>query len=131
MQETVEQTTTPGNSRLNHDDTPARTQHSVRLVEESRREFEMMQDIHHNNVRCALLRERQAMRVRDAVEPGNVLDVGRNHVVQATFEIANAGADFDRGADKARGRDADVKIVVNELQDRLLIPGAAVFLQAT
>ena len=55
----------------------------------------------------------------------------RDHVVQAAFEITNAGTDFDRGADKARGRDAVVKIVVNELQDRLLIPGAAVFLQGT
>ena len=74
MQETVEQLY-PGNSRLDHDDTPARTQHSVRLVEESRRKLEMMQDIHHNNVRRALLRERETVRVRDAVEPSDVLDV--------------------------------------------------------
>jgi hypothetical protein len=54
------------------------------------------------------------------------LNVGRHHVGQPPLEVADAAADFDGSAGPAGGGDAVVEIVVDQAQDRLALPDAAV-----
>src|SRR5262249_32740657 len=64
--------------------------------------------------------------IRHAVEPRRGLDIGGDHLAQPALEVADAAADFDGAAAPAGGGDAIVEILVDEAQDRLAIPYAAV-----
>src|SRR6516225_10281842 len=126
MKEPVEGGAAPGNRRLHHEHAPARPQHPCGLAEEDERKFEMMQHVDHDDVGGAGVRERKALRIRDAVEPRRGLNIGCDHLAQPALEVADAAADFDGAAAPAGGGDAIVEILVDEAQDRLAIPDAAV-----
>src|SRR5262245_48488632 len=126
MKEPVERGAAPGDRRLDHEHASARPQHPRRLAEEDEWKFEMMQHVDHDDIGRAGVRERKPLGVRHAVEPWRGLDIGRNHLGQPALEVADAAADFDGAADPAGGGDASVEILVDEAQDRLALPHAAV-----
>src|SRR6516162_9226879 len=126
MKEPVERGAAPGDRRLDHEHAPARPQHPRGLAEEHERKFEMMQHVDHDDVGGAGVRERKPLGVRDAVEPLRGLNVGRDHVGEPPLEVADAAADFDGAAASAGGGDAIVEILVDQAQDRLALPHAAV-----
>src|SRR5262249_8822993 len=70
--------------------------------------------------------ERQPLGIRDAVEPRRGLNIGRDHLGQPPLEVADAATDFDGEAAPAGSGDAIVEILVDEAQDRLALPHAAV-----
>src|SRR6266481_5242855 len=131
MKEPVERGAAPGDRRLDHEHAPARPQHPRRLAEEDQRKLEMMQHVDHDDVGGAGVRERKPLGIRDAVEPRRGLNVGRHHVGQPALEVADAAADFDGAAASAGGGDAVVEILVDEAQDRLAVPYAAVVRELT
>jgi hypothetical protein len=86
----------------------------------------MMQHVYHDDIGGAAFRERQALRVRHAIEPRRALNVGRDHVCEPALEVADAAADLDRQARTAGGRNAIVEIVVDQAQHGFALPDAAV-----
>src|SRR5262249_30150998 len=96
------------------------------VAEGQERKCEMMQEVDHDDVGGAGVRERKRLGVRDAVEPRRGLNVGRDHVGEPLLEVADAAADFDGAAASAGGGDAIVEILVDEAQNRLALPDAAV-----
>src|SRR5262249_40164589 len=121
----------PGDRRLDHERAPARPQHPRGVAEEGERKFEMMQHVDHDDIGGAGVRERKPLSIRNAVEPRRELNIGRAHPGQAVLEVANAAADFDSEAAPAGGGDAIVEIIVDEAQDRLALPHAAVIRELT
>ncbi len=89
----------------------------------------MVQDIDHDNIRDRAVRERQVLRVRDAIEPWGELDVRRDDIRQSLLQISDPAADFDRKARCAGGDDAIVKIIVDSPQNRFAVPRRQVLVQ--
>src|SRR5262249_54693427 len=101
------------------------------VAEGQERKCEMMQEVDHDDVGGAGVRERKRLGVRDAVEPRRGLNVGRDHLGEPLLEVADAAADFDGAAASAGGGDAIVEILVDEAQNRLALPHAAVVRKLT
>src|SRR5262249_16069974 len=93
------------------------------------RKLEVMQDVHHHDIGCRAVREREPLRVGDTVEPRCELNVGRDDVAEALLEIADAAADLDRRSGSALGRQAVVEISVDRAQDRFAVPQLRLVLQ--
>jgi hypothetical protein len=53
------------------------------------------------------------------------VNIGRDHLGEPPLQVADAAADFDAEASAADRGNAIVEILVDEAQDRLAIPDAA------
>src|SRR5260370_5373328 len=87
VQKTMKYAAAPRNRRLNHDDTPARAKNAFRLSEERRGKLQVMKDVDHDDVGGNPRGEREALRVRDAIEMGRELDLTCDALPYSLFYV--------------------------------------------
>ena len=96
MNAVIEQRASPRDCRLHHDEASAGPKDLTRGAQELHRELDMVQYVDHHNVAKRRLFERQILCVGNKTQPGTELNVRRDYIGQALFELANSGADPQR-----------------------------------
>jgi len=89
MQESIEKIAAGRYRRLKEQQTAAGTQYPHRFLEKMPREFDVVHDIHHDQVVETGIRERKSLSVGGGIEPALRCYVGRDNVTKASLQAAN------------------------------------------
>ena len=68
--------------------------HACDFLQEEARAFDMVQDIHHDDIGEASVGKRQTLRIADKIEPRRRHDVGADSIRCKALEVARASADL-------------------------------------
>jgi len=94
--------------RIQHDDAAAWRERAHRLIEESSRPGEVMEDVDEDEVRESSVRIGKRLRVGDLRRPRRWLDIGCLDPRTRVLERADAGAELDRTTGDRRQSCADL-----------------------